>query len=148
MDAYLRQHFPNTAAIGRVSRSASHRTEGGSSRKAMVNCGRGVDHPKLSYNFMQASNGRAEIKVDPDPSHWLVPPRSSGEPSGAAETETGIVRDGTRGFAQLDVILDNTELQNPHSERLSLSPAFPDIYFSLQILSNTEPQDNGCRQSC
>jgi len=93
-EAYLRQHFPTTAAIGRVSRNANRRTDGCSSRKAMVNCGRGVDHPKLSYNFMRVSNGRVEIKVDRDTYHWSTPLRDSGKPL-ERPRRRGIVREGT-----------------------------------------------------
>jgi hypothetical protein len=85
-DAYLRQHFPAAVAIGRVSRNTSRRTEGCSSRKAMVNCGRGVDQPKPFYNFMQVSNGRAEIKVGHCLSDWQTLSLFGPTHFGAAET--------------------------------------------------------------
>jgi hypothetical protein len=50
-EAYLHQYLPATGAISRVSRKASRLRQDGSSRKAIVNCGQGVDQPQLSYNF-------------------------------------------------------------------------------------------------
>jgi hypothetical protein len=47
----------------------------------------------------------------------------------------------------LDVIHNNTELQNPPKERLSLLPVLGNISLNLYITSNTVPHDNGLRQS-